>query len=103
MTCQLRVVASLLSGSRIRAATRASTNSRALEEREASRLAKPSRRIVSSTASTCPWCREAITSKASAAGTSWWPLRYKRSSSIASGGNLDRFARVRVLTLPSWR
>ena len=96
-------MASLESGARTRATTIASTRSRSGERFVPSTWSSFSRRIIPSTAATCPYGSERSTRTDSAADTSFSPLSVRRSTSTASGGKAERLARVRLRILPPSR
>ena len=95
-----RAVASFEPGSRMRAATIASTRSRCGDCAGSMSRSRRSVRSVPSTAATWPWGRERTMSKASSRPTSGSSLSSRRRESIFPLGHLERLARVRFLTLP---
>jgi hypothetical protein len=72
-----------------RATIMATARSRCRDGCGASRLSRPNRLSVPSTAATCPCGRLRSISCASPAGTSLSPRSARRSTSIASGGSID--------------
>jgi len=95
-----RAVASLEPGSRMRAATIASTRARSGEGAGSMSRSRRRVRAVPSTAATWPWGTERTMSKASSRPTSGSSLRSRRRVSTLPLGHLERLARVRFLTLP---
>ncbi len=99
-----RAVASFEPGSRMRAATIASTRARCGDGSGSSSRSRRSWRRVPSTAATWPCGSERTTSKAaSRRGTAVPPLSRTRSPSTRVGGHVERLARVRLRTLPASR
>jgi hypothetical protein len=97
-----RAVPSLESGAITRAAIIASASCCSAEDREARRAGRSSRRMVPTTAATCPWGQLRSMVRCSEAGTMVSPRRIRRTASTASVGRLERLARVRLqVLLPS--
>jgi len=101
----IRAVASLAAGSSNLATMSPNARSRRRwGARRGSNPSRPMRRAALNAASPWPWGSERRISKPrSPTGTRDSPRRAARKGSIRSTGSLERLARVRFFTLPSWR